>query len=131
MTLHGLTCYLDSTARAWDMKVCTIAICQFVTGFQSGECVQVYKGHTNDVTGIQVVQRTLYTSSRDNTIKSWDIEKVRCIFDLIYHYFVTTCREWYYKSLRDIQTGLNALKWLATFYIQLHLIRQQELGMLM
>ncbi|XP_063845245.1 WD repeat-containing protein 86-like [Scylla paramamosain] len=53
---------LDCTARSWD--------------FVSGNCLQVFKGHTGSVVAIVTDSdtRLLYTASADKTIRSWHID---------------------------------------------------------
>lgn len=47
--------------------------------------MQIYKGHTNDVTQVQVLGKVMFSSSRDGSVKSWDVESGGIITDFKGH----------------------------------------------
>jgi WD40 repeat protein len=57
----------DQTLRIWDLE--------------SGECLRILKGHTNDITCVSVTPdgRWAVSGSRDRTLRVWDLATGRCL----------------------------------------------------
>lgn len=47
--------------------------------------MQIYKGHTNDVTQVQVLGKVMFSASRDGSVKSWDVESGEIVTDFKGH----------------------------------------------
>jgi len=63
---HLFTCSADKTTRAFDI--------------QSGECVKIYRGHTQAVNCVEVSEDRvrLFTGSNDQTVRSYNIKSGVC-----------------------------------------------------
>ncbi|XP_072865606.1 WD repeat-containing protein 86 isoform X6 [Chlorocebus sabaeus] len=57
----AFTCSADCTIRRWDVL--------------TGQCLQVYRGHTSIVNRILVANNQLFSSSYDRTARVWSVDK--------------------------------------------------------
>ncbi|XP_049852137.1 ankyrin repeat and death domain-containing protein 1B-like [Schistocerca gregaria] len=54
-------------------------VCYEMTSPDELKCVGVFSGHDNLVTDLAIVDDCLWTSSRDNSIRVWDVKTSECI----------------------------------------------------
>ena len=67
-----VSCSQDCTIKRWDLK--------------TSACLQVFKGHTDEVYCMRVLLNgQLASSSRDKTVKIWSLESGACMHTLVGH----------------------------------------------
>src|SRR5690349_4061023 len=52
---------------------------------KTGKSMGILKGHTETVTGVQVTDEKIVTSSADKTLRIWDTKSLACLNTLIGH----------------------------------------------
>lgn len=67
-----ITCSLDCLIRIWDAHVSRL-IFAFPTCLKTGEVLQTLRGHKNTINDMLLVDNTLVTCSKDQTVRFWDL----------------------------------------------------------